>query len=133
MVTTDRVEGTLIVDKANPKDVFGEAKVHLGLLPAAGKIHGALAMQSGSKKYGPYNWRESNVRMTIYLDAIERHLLALRDGEDLAQDSGVSHLGHIISSASIILDAQATNTLIDDRPPAGPCAKILKEYTQNRE
>ncbi len=132
MATTDRTKGVVKIDKANPKDVFGEAKVPLGLLPAAGKIHGALSMQSGSKKYGPYNWRESNVRMSIYLDAIERHLLALRDGEDLAPDSGVTHLGHIIASASIILDAEGTKTLIDDRPPKGPCAEILKEFTKDR-
>jgi len=112
-------------DTTNPKDLVGLTKIPLGLLPAAGKIYGALAMVDGAAKYSSYNWREKKVRMTIYLDAIERHLLAFRDGEDTAQDSGVNHLGHIISCASILADATEGGFLIDDRPQPGPCSKIL--------
>lgn len=117
----------------NPKDLIGIRKVQLGLLPAAGKIAGALAMQDGAAKYGPYNWRSTEVNLTIYLDAIERHLLALRDGEDEARDSGVHHLGHIIACASIILDAQETNNLVDDRPVEGPASRLLEAYAERNE
>jgi hypothetical protein len=117
-----------MVDKTNPKDLIGITKVQLGLLPAAGSIYGALSMQDGARKYGPYNWRSNDVRMTIYLDAIERHLLALRDGEDDASDSGVPHLGHIIACAAILADAKEGGFLIDDRPPAGPAASLLAKH-----
>jgi hypothetical protein len=100
----------------NPKDIEGRKKVPLGLLPAAGKIAGALACQYGAGKYGPYNWRDQAISYSVYLDAIERHLLALRDGEDAAPDSKVHHLGHIIAGAAIALDAIAVGKMKDDRP-----------------
>jgi len=116
----------------NPKDLIGAKKVPLGLLPAAGKIQGALAAAYGASIYQPYNWREKKVSYTIYLDAMERHLLALRDGEDNASDSGVSHLGHIIAGASIIADAHACGSLIDDRPRGGPAANLLERFNDKQ-
>lgn len=109
----------------NPKDALAHKKVPLGLLPGAGKVYGARAMLNGSRKYGPYNWREKKVLYTIYLDALERHLLALRDGENIAEDSGVHHLGHIIACASILADAVEGGFVVDDRPKAGPASKIM--------
>jgi len=114
----------------NPKDALGIKKVQLGLLPAAGIIWGARAMENGAKKYGPYNWREHKVKYTIYLDAIERHLLALRDGEDFSEDANVHHLGHIIAGASILLDAIEWDFVEDDRPLSGPAAEILKRLEE---
>jgi hypothetical protein len=116
------------IDDTNPKDLQGSKKVPLGLLPAAGKIYGALAMKDGAEKYTPYNWRSKKVRYTIYLDAIERHLLALRDGENTAADSKVHHLGHLIACASLLADAIEGGFIIDDRPVAGPAAAILEKY-----
>lgn len=116
----------------NPKDMIGINKVQLGLLPAAGVIHGALAMEYGAyragkekKGYGPYNWRGNKVLYTVYIDAIFRHLLALRDGENYASDSKVHHLGHVIGGASIALDAMENLNLEDDRPPQGPASRLL--------
>ena len=119
-------------DTTNPKDLIGVKKVPLGLLPAAGKIYGALAMKDGAKKYEPYNWRDKKVRYTIYLDAMERHLLALRDREDFAQDSKVPHLGHIIACASILADAIDGGFIIDDRPLPGPAARMLEMYKEGK-
>lgn len=112
----------------NPKDLIGITKVQVGLFPSAGTIEGARAMEDGAKKYGAYNWREHAVRMTVYLDALERHLLALRDGEDDAEDSKVSHLGHILSCAAIIADAKACGNLIDDRPHKGAASALFAKY-----
>ena len=112
----------------NPKDIFASRKVVLGLLPGAGKIYGALATMLGAKKYGPYNWRENAIKHTVYLDAAERHLMAIRDGQWLDPESGVPHWGHIIASASIVLDANSVGKLIDDLPLPGKAAEILAKY-----
>ena len=117
----------------NPKDLVGQTKVPLGLLPGAGKIYGALAMADGAAKYRPYNWRGKKVRMTVYLDAIERHLLALRDGEDLTGDTDVPHEGAIIACASILADAREGGFLVDDRPLPGPSALLLAKHTTRRK
>jgi hypothetical protein len=105
---------------SNPKDLLGIKKVSISKLPVVGIIAGSHAMMYGADKYGPYNWRGNKVIASIYYDAIMRHLMAWFDSkEEVAADSGVYHLGHIIANASIILDAQATGNLIDDRPANG--------------
>lgn len=111
----------------NPKDRLGVAKVSTTKLPAAGVIHGACAMMDGGFKYEPYNWRGNKVIASIYIDAIGRHLMAWFDeSQECAPDSGVHHLGHIIANCSILLDAQETGNLVDDRPTPGSATKILK-------
>lgn len=120
-----------MADPTNPKDLIGVRKPRLGTLPAAGVIYGALAIQDSP--YGPYNWREKKVLMSVYLDAIERHVMALRDGEDNTRDSKVPHLGSIIANAAILADAFEGGWLIDDRPPPGPAANMIEKYTKEKQ
>lgn len=101
---------------ANPKDLLGAVKVSLTKLPAIAVMHGAHAMMDGAVKYGAYNWRDKKVIASIYVDAAMRHLTCWFEGEREASDSGVHHLGHAIACCAIILDAEATGNLIDDRP-----------------
>jgi hypothetical protein len=100
----------------NPKDILGAQKVSLSYLPPVAVLHAAHALMNGASKYGPYNWRDKAVRASIYVDACERHLNAWFDGEEEAADSGVHHLGHAIACLAILLDAQETGNLVDDRP-----------------
>lgn len=100
----------------NPKDLLGVKKVSLSKLPSVALLHGAHAMMDGARKYGPYNWRGNAVVAHIYVDAAMRHLLSWFEGEETASDSGVHHLGHAIACAAILLDAQETGNLVDDRP-----------------
>jgi len=104
----------------NPKTAYGIKKPSLSVVPPVALLHASAAMMDGADKYGPYNWRESAVSSSVYYDAAQRHLLAWWSGEDRAQDSGVHHLGHLMACASILLDAEASGTLNDNRPWAGP-------------
>ncbi len=103
----------------NPKDRVGATKAPLTLLPSVAVLHGAHAMSNGAAKYGAYNWRGHPVIASIYLDACLRHVHAWHDGEERADDSGVHHLGHALACLAILLDAQATGNLVDDRPKGG--------------
>ena len=114
----------------NPKDLIGIKKVPLNLLPTAGLIHEALALKNGAAKYGPFNWRDQNVQASIYVAACQRHLLAWLDGEEIAEDSGVHHLGHAKACLGIILDALETESLHDDRPLPGATARLLAEHEE---
>lgn len=131
-MTTPR-PSTAKTSSPNPKDLIGITKVPVGLFPSAGTILGAMSMKDGAVKYGPYNWREHPVKMTVYLDAMERHLLALRDGEDGASDSGVHHLGHILGCAAILADALAVGNLIDDRPHKGAAAALFEKFREKKK
>lgn len=102
----------------NPKDAIGAAKVPLSLLSPVAKAAWALAQFCGATKYGAWNWRKAGVRMTVYLDAIDRHRDGLLSGEWLDPTDGTPHLGNIMACCAIILDARAAGKLIDDRPPS---------------
>lgn len=101
----------------NPKTIYGEKKSPLGLIPLAALEAAAGAHALGADKYGPWNWREHSVAASVYINAIMRHLKAFQEVGDNDPESGVSHLGHIIASCGILLDAQSNGKLVDDRPP----------------
>jgi hypothetical protein len=116
-------------DDTNPKDLIGVTKPQMHLVPRSAIIRIAQAMANGAEKYGPFNWRTKKVRATVYTSAAERHLAQWFDGEELAEDSGVPHLAHAAACLSILMDAQATGNLIDDRPPAGAASALIAELT----
>lgn len=87
-------------------------------------------MADGARKYGPYNWRTKRVTASIYIDAALRHITAWFDGEELAEDSGIPHLGHARASLAILIDALETGNLNDDRPLPGAAAALIARYTQ---
>jgi hypothetical protein len=116
-------------DTTNPKDLIGETKPPLWLVPPALLIVTSKVMQLGAKKYGPYNWRSKKVRATVYLSAAMRHLLSAQDGEAIDPESGQPHIAHVAACCAILLDAAATGNLIDDRPVAGAAAELIQQLT----
>src|SRR5271166_1097189 len=112
------------VDPTNPKDLLGQKKVPMGQVPPVAIAHEACAMLDGSLKYGYRNWREKQVRATVYIDACKRHLDAWLEGQEVAEDSGVHHLGHARACLGILLDAQESDKLFDDRVK-GPFEKVM--------
>lgn len=124
--------GTGDTDGLNPKDIAAQTRAPLHLLPAVTLIHGAMACKDGAAKYNAYNWREKPISLMEYLGAIERHIARIKDGENVDAKSGVTHLGHIIATAGILLDANAVGTLKDDRPKIGGIAtKLLDRIEGN--
>jgi len=82
-------------------------------------------MTVGAAKYGIFNYRDSKVSAMTYVDAIERHMQLWQDGEDDDDETGVSHLAHIIAGCAILLDAQANGSLGDDRQKTGMARKAF--------
>lgn len=99
----------------NPKDLVGRTKVSMFKLPASAIAWGSAALMDGDDKYGAYNWRGNKVIASVYIDAMERHLKAWQEGRRVAPDSKVHELGHVIACAAILIDAEATGNLHDDR------------------
>lgn len=99
----------------DPKGQAGSLKAPLGLVPPHAMEQTAWVHKLGADKYGPWNWRETGVCASTYVNAILRHLNAWRDGEDLDPESGITHLAHIACSANILMDAEYCGKLQDDR------------------
>lgn len=100
---------------SNPKDQIGIKKVPLHLLYPAALLIEAKALHNGAVRYTAFNWRSQSIAASIYVSAAERHLLALWDGENFAEDSQVEHIGHSRACAAILLDAQTIGNIVDDR------------------
>jgi len=113
----------------NPKARIGALKVPLHLVPPALSIGAAMALKDGAAKYGPYNWRAEPINISTYIGAIQRHMLAYQDGEDVAEDSGVDHLGHVAACCALLMDSKAHGSLIDDRH-VGKAAELIKGYNK---
>jgi len=114
----------------NPKDSIGRSKPSPSLLPSALVLNVAQVMRLGEKKYGPFNWRVEKVSLQVYIDAAMRHLLQYFDGEELDPESGVSHTAHVAACMGIILDAEATGNLLDDRPTKGAASELIRKFTE---
>lgn len=115
----------------NLKDIAACHKVSLSLVPEVALIELAQAFRDGATKYTPFNWRRSPVNLSVYMDAMHRHLQLYNAGQDKASDSGLHHLTHVMSGCAIVLDALLNDTLIDDRHPMNnPTAleDLLEEY-----
>lgn len=112
---------------SNPKDIIGSDKLPLHLWPTTATAMGCIGLLEGMTKYGRTNWRETGVRASIYVDACKRHLDAWFEGEEAAPDSGVPHLANALACIAILVDAQATGTLNDDRAYNGAGYRKLVE------
>ena len=59
----------------------------------------------GTEKYGDgENWRK--VEPKRYVDALYRHLLAYIEGDEVDEESGLSHLAHMACNLSFLLDKE---------------------------
>lgn len=113
----------------NPKTAVGASKVPLHLVPPSAKHYLAMALADGARKYGPYNWRDSKISVSVYVAAVQRHIDAFWDGEDCAEDSGVHHLAHAMACMALLLDAKGVDMLHDDRPTPGAVSQLQHSFT----
>lgn len=113
----------------NPKTAIGVTKVPLHLVPPSAKHYLALALADGARKYGPYNWRNHPISVSVYKSALERHVDAFWDGEDFAPDSGLHHIAHAMACCALIMDAHSIGMLNDDRPARGAAPSLQAAYS----
>jgi Domain of unknown function (DUF5664) len=117
-------------DRINPKDKIGATKIPLRFIPLSSLTFLARVMELGAIKYGPMNWRENDVRSTIYYEAALRHIFAALDGEELDPESGQPHAAHAMACMAILLDAGATGNVKDDRFAPGAFGRLVREMTK---
>jgi hypothetical protein len=110
------VEDIVVSNGLNPKAQIGSYALPMGMISPLFAAHVALGKLNGAEKYGLANYIGTEVVMSIYLDAIQRHLDKIKMGEVVDEVDGVNHFGAIGANCDIILSAQAAGTLIDDRP-----------------
>lgn len=113
----------------NPKKAQGMKKPPLHLVPASAIVEMSQAFADGAQKYGPFNWRIDPVDTTTYIAAAQRHLALFFNGQDRTSDTNVHNLAAVMACCAILLDASASGTVIDDRPPAQELEALMDTYT----
>lgn len=109
----------------NPKQLFGDKKPPLAYIPLSAQLANLEALYDGMQKYGPLNWRESPVEAMTYVEAAMRHLQLFKVGEEITRDTLVSNLGAVMACCTILIDAAAHGTMIDNRAKSTVEADLL--------
>lgn len=73
-----------------------------------------------------FNWRDNPTSLATYVDAMERHIAKLKDGEFIDMDTGESHVTMIMGNCAIIEDARLHDTLEKDIPAAAGAGRITR-------
>lgn len=55
-------------------------------------------LEFGAVKYGKFNWQKGLPEEEI-LESLSRHLFELMSGNEFDEETGVSHIGHIMANA----------------------------------
>lgn len=89
-------------------------KPPISLVPSELVLGAARAFDFGAKKYSSHNWRKGIPTSKLY-DALQRHLLAWNDGEDVADDSKLDHLDHAAACLAMLMTTVKGHREMDDR------------------
>ena len=101
----------------NPKDAVAIGKVPMSCISGPVLMEVGLGMMEGALKYGRHNYRAVGVRASVYFDALQRHMWAWWEGEDIDPDSGINHISKTIADLTVLRDSMIRSNWTDDRPP----------------
>lgn len=121
----------------DPKEALASKKMGFDSIPITASLYLSQANQHGADKYGTYNWLElpdESMSLMTYINAIHRHWLLLRAGQDLTSDGQVHHFAAIMAGCAVALDAITFNKVKDDRVKlTEEQIKILEEMINNEK
>lgn len=83
---------------ANPEMQIGRkfdgGKLEYGLLPPLALEEVVKVLTFGAQKYERDNWQKVSDAKRRYFDALQRHIWAWKQGEQIDPESGIHHLAH---------------------------------------
>ena len=75
---------------------FDGGKLQYGLLPPLALKATVDVLTFGAEKYEPDNWKVVPDSKRRYFDALQRHVWAWKEGEQIDPESGRHHLAHAL-------------------------------------
>lgn len=82
---------------------FDSGKPPISLIPRSAIEAEARVLGFGAEKYGRDNWRKG-MSWSRVVDAIQRHALAIADGELTDPESGEPHAAHIRAGCGFLIE-----------------------------
>jgi Domain of unknown function (DUF5664) len=105
-------------------------KPRMELVPGGAVLAIADVFTFGAKKYAAHNWR-AGFNWSRLIGALERHVTAFKEGEDLDPESGLPHLAHAGCCVMMLLEHQRLNYGVDDRYKTVTVPKRFKTIRTN--
>lgn len=94
---------------------FNEGKARYDLIPAFAQHEYARVLTKGAEKYADRNW-EKGMPWSKILSSLERHLYAIKRGEDYDPETGLLHSAHVMCNAAFLTEYYKIFPQGDDRP-----------------
>ncbi len=94
---------------------FNSGKTRHDLVPAFAQEQYAKVLTKGAEKYAERNW-ELGMKWSKVISSLERHLQAIKRGEDLDQETGLLHSAHVMCNAAFLTEYYKIHPQGDDRP-----------------
>jgi hypothetical protein len=113
---------------SNPKDAAANSRLDITLFPQTAIAYGALALTEGACKYGGFNYRLAGVNLSVYIAALNRHMMKFYNGEWEDDTTHVPHLASMLACVAIIIDGFERQNIIDDRPPSVDMSDLLSAF-----
>lgn len=84
-------------------------KLRYDLVPTSAMKGLAEVLTFGANKYTPNGWKTVDDAVERYYAALQRHLVAWREGEVVDQESGLPHLSHALTNVAFLLELNQNN------------------------
>lgn len=94
---------------------FNKGKIRYDLVPQFPLEQIARVLTYGAQKYEENNWRRG-MKWSNVIASLERHLQAIKSGEDFDPETGILHSAHIATNAMFLTEYYRTFPSGDDRP-----------------
>lgn len=94
---------------------YNDGKTRYDLVPAFAQEQYARVLTYGANKYEERNW-ERGMKWSKVLASLERHLAAIKRGEDIDPESGELHSAHVMCNAAFLTEYYKIYPKGDDRP-----------------
>lgn len=94
---------------------YNEGKIRYDLITPFALEQMAKVLTKGAEKYAERNW-EKGMRWSKVIASLERHLQAMKAGEDFDKESGLLHSAHVITNALFLTEYYRIYPQGDDRP-----------------
>jgi hypothetical protein len=93
---------------------FDDGKAPINLVDRELIIETAKVLGFGAKKYEAHNWK-IGIPISRYYSALQRHMLAWNEGEDLDSESNLNHLSHAACNLMFMIYHAKNSPKLDDR------------------
>ncbi len=93
---------------------FNEGKTRHDLVPAFAQEQYARVLTKGAEKYSARNW-QNGMAWSKVIASLERHLQAIKRGEDYDLETGLLHSSHIMANSAFLTEYYKIYPQGDDR------------------